>query len=845
MSFATVGVAACASELNAAPRFSITTIDVPGILSVAAMNSHGKVVGTAAEGDEQPHGFVWSINSQGGQQVIRLRADSTFRQLSPAAINSLDQLCGRAASGPDTSYQVTYAVFWNTPTDELVPLGRSCPWGDLSFATGINDSGEVVGRFGGCPPNAEGENSFLYSGGLITPIGSFLTRQSTTPDGVTYISRLSTALAINNGGVIAGQAFTENADGLYERHVFRVHREALNSLEDMGTLGGWVAQPYAINSDGTVVGEGDSDRSRDYTRAFRTPANRAINAGSDMIPTLGGSENSARSINDSDQVVGTSSLSDDRWHAFLFENELVTDLNDLIPSDSGWELTEAYGINHDSFIVGQGTFGGERRFFLLRPLITDLVAVSLTWNNATGELDAGYRVDNAGLPTATTAKLFWANGPSKTDILSPTPIFTHTIPAGATGSGPPVHVPVSVFSAPPSGASYVLLVLDYDDAVGESDERNNVLGVPVPCPIGYMFPVSLMPLDDQLPRQLKVGDPRLIQLTVELAPITLQFHVVQPTETGAICKVSTEGHRDMNLKCYMAGAPVGTIRIADLFAHVTLTLFEDSVAPAYDAECSGAHGCYLNAHMPGHHVVQWFNPGFQITPVGLVADVPFLGNPKHTEPLEVWVDIENRGLTLQMPFETIMDQVEQFIEAQNQWRVYYRRAFWHDAVLTIIDPGRTELLVTSPTGEQTGRMDDGTIDHRIPFSAYFSQVPLVVVMDAEAGDYTTLVRGVEDSDYDLISMFGDFASITTQQDFHGHVAVAQTATHSSIVPPKLEIKRTDVGYAISWPTFVVGFTLEYGDSLTNPVWTPVPGVMNNSITLPIDRVAKFYRLRRP
>lgn len=49
---------------------------------------------------------------------------------------------------------------------------------------------------------------------------------------------------------------------------------------------------------------------------------------------------------------------------------------------------------------------------------------------------------------------------------------------------------------------------------------------------------------------------------------------------------------------------------------------------------------------------------------------------------------------------------------------------------------------------------------------------------------------------------------------------------------------------ISWAGELSGFTLEAADSLSSPTWTPVPGVANNSVTVPMSGTARFFRLRR-
>ena len=55
------------------------------------------------------------------------------------------------------------------------------------------------------------------------------------------------------------------------------------------------------------------------------------------------------------------------YHAFLWSRESMRDLNALIPSGSGWVLSEANGVNDAGQIVGYGTHNGDVRAFLLNP----------------------------------------------------------------------------------------------------------------------------------------------------------------------------------------------------------------------------------------------------------------------------------------------------------------------------------------------------------------------------------------------------------------------------------------------------------------------------------------------
>lgn len=84
----------------------------------------------------------------------------------------------------------------------------------------------------------------------------------------------------------------------------------------------------------------------------------------------------AHGINNRGRVVGgTYTLGgscpfSDPYHAFLWINDTIKDLNSLIPADSGWELHTAQDINNFGRIVGYGIHNGQTKAFLLTPTWT-------------------------------------------------------------------------------------------------------------------------------------------------------------------------------------------------------------------------------------------------------------------------------------------------------------------------------------------------------------------------------------------------------------------------------------------------------------------------------------------
>jgi probable HAF family extracellular repeat protein len=83
------------------------------------------------------------------------------------------------------------------------------------------------------------------------------------------------------------------------------------------------------------------------------------------LGTLGGTNSLAFGINASGQVVGYARNADSIFHAFLYANGQMQDLNDLVDLPDGVFLSSAYGINDQGWIVGQASNG---HAYLLTPI---------------------------------------------------------------------------------------------------------------------------------------------------------------------------------------------------------------------------------------------------------------------------------------------------------------------------------------------------------------------------------------------------------------------------------------------------------------------------------------------
>ena len=78
---------------------------------------------------------------------------------------------------------------------------------------------------------------------------------------------------------------------------------------------------------------------------------------------------------------------------------------------------------------------------------------------------------------------------------------------------------------------------------------------------------------------------------------------------------------------------------------------------------------------------------------------------------------------------------------------------------------------------------------------------------------------------------------------HAHFSIWELQV-DAIPLPTLTIERSGAAVVIRWPAESSGFQLEETDRLPATTWTPVSGVVNNSVTVDLGPGEKFFRLRK-
>jgi probable HAF family extracellular repeat protein len=222
----------------------------------------------------------------------------------------------------------------------------------------------------------------------------------------------SSALGINNAGIIVGQGQLTTGIGTYVAFIYTGSQ--MTQLPSLPSQTGSVAN--AINSSGVVVGEsGASDGVGPSTAVMWTGGTaQAI----PMIP--GAIVSEAFGINDAGQIVGFYVGSSEPSHAFVCTDGVCYDLNDIAARGklADFEyLAQADAINASGTIVGYGyrknpnggvygPFG-----FVAKPSVPNVVSPT----PGQGMLTAAQNDPAPGLGTGSDTPVFSVTGPPAID----------------------------------------------------------------------------------------------------------------------------------------------------------------------------------------------------------------------------------------------------------------------------------------------------------------------------------------------------------------------------------------------------------------------------------------------
>src|SRR5215472_11828075 len=341
-------------------RFFVTDLGtLGGTESFAyAINDLEQVVGSSlTAGDVAEHSFLYSSGRM--TDLYPLNSQSILT-VGPTGINH----SGQIASGLIVGRVYSPAILDSRTSSLILPgtLGGVTSFDFNGVATSINNHADAVGY---SYIDAINRHAFLYSDGATTDIDPF--------------GGYSVALAINDEGMVVGLASAQlsgtatafvRSKGL-ARTIFQARTES---------------DARGVNNRGQVVGEFLTQDGASF-HGFLYSEGAVTDIGSSESP-----QTTAFAINDQQQVVGTTFVPYQttcldgpcvqyKEHAFFYESGTLTDLNSLIPSDSGWELSWAFDINNHGAIVGYGQVDDKFHAFLLTPAASQEQCKSGGWES--------------------------------------------------------------------------------------------------------------------------------------------------------------------------------------------------------------------------------------------------------------------------------------------------------------------------------------------------------------------------------------------------------------------------------------------------------------------------------
>lgn len=283
--------------------------DVGYYNSASGINGSGQAVGTAQTNSGLA--FLWNPSIANGTSGSLFGLGSGTDEAG--GINTQGQVAGMftLSSGEEHAFLWTPTTA-NGATGSLIDLGTvsTVTGNNFSYATGINDSGEVVGTdVAGATigvTSTVGSAAFLYSNGQMIDLGHL---------GGSGVGEYSQAAAINSYGQVVGDSYTGNGTDAF-LWTPTTPNGTTGTMIDLGSLdnGAFPASnpstAYAINAAGQVVGE--SATSNGAIHAFLwTPTTPNGTTGSmiDLDASVGSKSftlYSATGINDLGQIVGQS-----------------------------------------------------------------------------------------------------------------------------------------------------------------------------------------------------------------------------------------------------------------------------------------------------------------------------------------------------------------------------------------------------------------------------------------------------------------------------------------------------------------------------------------------------------
>jgi probable HAF family extracellular repeat protein len=373
--FFTSGVMPALAEQTRSALYHVAQLEsLGGTISAGnSVNNPGWITGFSnVQGDQRTHATLWrdgatiDLGTLGGPNSavlwpVKNDGGTIVGVAETAELDPLGEAWSCSFFFPTATGHTCLGFVWQDGVMRPLPtLG-----GNNGFATGVNDRGQVVGWAENTvrDPTCNAPQVLQFRAVLWDTRRDQVHELPPLPG-----DTVSAATAINDRGQVVGiSGICDNAVGRFSA----AHAVLWENGEptDLGNLGGdaWNT-PMAINHQGEVVGFANlpgGDPGAFNAHAFLWTKGDGMRDLGTLLPEDAFSQ--GLGINGHGQVVGLS-CGVSGCRAFLWENEVMTDLNTLVAPDYAARLVFANDINDAGEITGQA----------LDPVTGDAVSFSAT-----------------------------------------------------------------------------------------------------------------------------------------------------------------------------------------------------------------------------------------------------------------------------------------------------------------------------------------------------------------------------------------------------------------------------------------------------------------------------------
>ncbi len=319
-----------------APVYASYTLADLGVMKPKGVNDSGQIAGYIGEHAVlYANGTLEDLGSFNGGRFTKVQAITNNGRILAWNYN------------PNNAWLIEGYIY-DTRTKALTDMGSL---GTNALLSGINEAGQVVGRY--YPPASTSGNShnFVYNNGTINDVGTW---------GGRYINYRPT---INNNGKIAGsnstdgygtRSYISNLDGKGAVYIGDLGKDSSNMVNTV--LCGFNDSGYAV---GSAKSSTDSQ-----THAYLYDGQNMIDLHGFLGPKAYRSE--ATFLNNNGLIVGYYYDTSFNTYRYIYDNGVVTDL-DAVAAGLGLTITSVDDINNNGWIIGTGTLNGQTRGFLLAP----------------------------------------------------------------------------------------------------------------------------------------------------------------------------------------------------------------------------------------------------------------------------------------------------------------------------------------------------------------------------------------------------------------------------------------------------------------------------------------------